>query len=266
MVAKQVVVIFGSPRKGRTYKVVSRFEQELKRLEAVDFEYIFLKDMYVENCRGCELCLAKGEQFCPLKDDRDKIYERLMLADGVIFANPVYSLQVTALLKNLLDRMAYIFHRPRFFNKISIAIVTQGVIGGDKVVNYLNDLASYWGFKVCPGLTLTIPWEKPLPAEDQKIEAAIKKAAANFHILLKDPEPPVPTLKQVIIFRAVQAVHAVEAGLTTDHNYYKAKGWLTSNYYYDTKINWIKQLLGSWVGRKVMRQALETKKERQLIP
>lgn len=262
---KQVVAIIGSPRKGRTYKAVSRFEQELKRLGTIDFEYLFLKDVHLENCRGCELCLSKGEQFCPLKDDLNKIYERLIKADGVIFATPVYSLQVTALLKNLLDRMAYIFHRPRFFNKTSIAIVTQGVIGGKKVVEYLDELAEFWGYKVCPGLTLTVPWEKTLPAEEQKMEAAIKKSASNYYMLLNDPKPPIPTLKQVIIFRAVQAVHAVESGLAADHDYYQAKGWLTSNYYYDTKINWFKHLMGSWAGRKVMRQAVQTKKDRQLI-
>jgi len=264
--ARQVVVIMGSPRKGRTLKVVKQFEKELQRMGEADFQYIFLRDMQLEPCRGCELCLAKGEQFCPFKDDRDNIYDRLMAADGTIFATPVYSLQVTALLKNLLDRFAYVFHRPCFFHKTSMAIVTQGVIGGDKVVEYLNELAAYWGYKVCPGLFLTVPWEKPLPGEEEKMNTAIKAAAARFHKLLTDPAPYIPTLKQVIIFRAVQSVHAVEAGLASDRQYYQARGWLTADYYYPTRINWAKKLIGKFIGHQVRRQSLQAKAARGSAP
>ncbi len=250
----------GSPRKGSTFKVVTQFEQELNRLGAVNFDYIFLKDLQLNSCRGCELCLSKGEKFCPLDDDRDIIYDRMMSADGVIFATPIYSLQVTSLLKNLLDRMAYIFHRPCFFGKTSMAIVSQGVIGGDKVVDYLNELAAYWGFNVSPGLALTIPWEKPLLSEERQKGAAIKKAAANFHGQLHDSRLPIPTLKQAVFFRAVQAVHKVGGGLETDRDYYEAHGWLTSKYYYDVQLNPAKSLIGSIVGRLVTRQTLKTKK------
>jgi multimeric flavodoxin WrbA len=33
--------------------------------------------------------LLKGEEFCPLKDERDLLIEKMMSSDGVVFACPV---------------------------------------------------------------------------------------------------------------------------------------------------------------------------------
>ncbi|MBD3255313.1 MAG: hypothetical protein GF383_09485 [Candidatus Lokiarchaeota archaeon] len=43
--------------------------------------------------------LSKGEDKCPLKDDREIISKKLDDADGVIFATPVYSMRISYLLK-----------------------------------------------------------------------------------------------------------------------------------------------------------------------
>ena len=37
------------------------------------------------------LCLNKGEELCPLKDDRDLLIDKMNNSDGIIFASPNYS-------------------------------------------------------------------------------------------------------------------------------------------------------------------------------
>ncbi|MDI6856680.1 MAG: NAD(P)H-dependent oxidoreductase [Candidatus Thermoplasmatota archaeon] len=61
----------------------------------VEFKYLFLKEINLEFCRGCGDCMAKGEEFCAIKDDAPAIKKEILSSDGVIFVSPVYINQVT---------------------------------------------------------------------------------------------------------------------------------------------------------------------------
>jgi multimeric flavodoxin WrbA len=90
---------------------------------------VFVSDYRLQLCLGCKQCFVKGEAYCPLKDDdRDVLLQKMEQSDGIVFATPTYAFGVAARMKNLFDRLAFIDHRPRFFGKASIAIVTQGDI------------------------------------------------------------------------------------------------------------------------------------------
>lgn len=259
--AKRVVAFIGSPHRGRTFEIVALFEKKLKELGDIDFKSVSLKDVDLQYCRGCGVCLEKGEEYCALKDDRDALLALMREADGVVFATPVYSLQVTALLKNLLDRLAYVFHRPCFFHKAFIPIAVQGVYGVKGVLSYLDEVAHFWGFKTCPGLGLTVPWDKPQPGEQQKIDEKVSKAAKSFYTLLNDPADPAPGFKDILIFRSVRSAHAQKAGFERDHDYYKEQGWLTSDYYYPAKLGLLKRLTGAWADKQAVKQSVRNKKD-----
>lgn len=266
---QKVVAVMGSPRKGNTYDVVQRFEQELLNQGDIDFEYIHLKDVDLKTCKGCGLCLERGEEFCPLKDDRDQVVASIMNAEGVIFASPVYSLQVTALMKNMLDRLAYIFHRPCCFHKVFMPIVVQGVYGQDSVMKYLNEVARFWGFNILPGLGATIAVESLLPEDQEKLNKVIEESARSFYRALSEPQDMVPSLKEVIMFHVVRSVHAQAAGLPRDHEYFRDQGWFTADYYYPVKLGLLKRLISRWadkIGRKEADKALLTKRKRAELP
>ena len=114
---KKVFVISGSPRKnGDTSKLVREIEAQTAKSD-IEFEYIFLREHNLEFCRGCMLCMKKGEDKCPIKDDAPAIRNKILSADGMIFCSPVYEHQVTALLKNFFDRFVFLMHRPVFHQK-----------------------------------------------------------------------------------------------------------------------------------------------------
>jgi len=107
-----------------------------------------LRDYNLKVCKGCKLCLDKCEELCPLKDDRDNLFEKIENSYGVIFASPNYSFNVSGLMKIFLDRFGYIFHRPRFFGKAFTNIVTQGIYKGEDIVEYFNFVGGGLGFNV----------------------------------------------------------------------------------------------------------------------
>jgi multimeric flavodoxin WrbA len=263
---KKIVTIISSPRKGETYKALQEFERQLQILEAMEIDTIWLREKQVRLCRGCFRCLEKGEEYCPLQnDDVTDLYRRMLAADGLIFATPNYALQVTALLKMFLDRLAFVFHRPCFFHKAYIPIVTQGVYGGKDIVKYLEDIGRFWGFNVARGVCLTTPPGDRTASEQARIDRTLANAARKFYAALVGPQSPVPSLKSLAIFRLARSNHKFLAEETSrDYQYFKEHGWLDSDYYYDIKLDPFKKLVGKGIDTIAVYLARKRKRELEL--
>ncbi len=81
----KIIAIIGSPKgKGSGYKIVKMIEDRMTAMGNVEFEYIFLKEANLKLRIGCYNCMAKGEDKCPLKDDRAAIEQKLLAADDGI--------------------------------------------------------------------------------------------------------------------------------------------------------------------------------------
>lgn len=247
---KRVTVFIGSPHKGATYQAVQEFELNLKSYADIDFEYVFLKDCHLEYCKGCRLCFDKGEEFCPSKDDRDLLLEKLHDSDGVIFATPNYAFQVTALMKNLLDRLAFVFHRPRFFGKTFTAIVVYAVpVGGASTVKYLEAMGENFGFHVAKGCCLNTLEPRTEP-QQEKNSQEIKRAAARFYKELLRQTPPTPSLFRLMLFRMSRtSIKLILDEKWRDYRWYKEKGWFESDYFCDVSLGPIKRLAGRFFDR-----------------
>lgn len=241
---KKVTVFLGSPRKQATYRALQEFEQSLNAMGAFDVEYVFLKEHSLENCLGCKLCFDKGEEHCPLKDDRDLLLNKIEHSDGVIFASPNYSYQVTALLKNFIERISFLFHRPRFFDKAFTVIVTQGIYGGAAIEKYLRQTGMNMGFHAAKGCCLTT-LEPGTPRQQQAAARKLEKAAARFYKELMRPSPPAPSLLRLMMFRTGRT--AIQLMLNEgwrDYRYYNEKGWFHSGYYHPVRLGPGKRLAG----------------------
>ena len=251
---KKVTAFIGTQSKKATYTAVKEFEKNLKQYGEIDFEYVFLSDYHLEFCRGCKLCFIKGEEYCPLKDDRDILMEKMEYSDGVIFATPNYAFQVSARMKNFLDRLAFIDHRPRFFGKTCTAIVVQGFYGGGNVLKYLKFASQRMGFRVSKGCCATTldPMTK---LQKERLTQKVNKASARFYKELMRPTPA-PSFVELILFRFGRTfVKSVDQELR-DYQYYEEEGWFEADYYYSTSLGPIKRLAGNLfdlLGRRVSK-------------
>ncbi|NPA15519.1 MAG: flavodoxin family protein [Deferribacteres bacterium] len=91
-------------------------------------EIIRLTDYEIKPCIGCMRCAFKKEK-CHIKDDCNRVYEKMLEADALILGVPDYILGAAGYLKMLLDRsMGYLFAQNRpFYGKPAMAIVPYGV-------------------------------------------------------------------------------------------------------------------------------------------
>jgi multimeric flavodoxin WrbA len=236
MSTKRVTAFVGTARKKHTHDAVVQFLSKLQSMGDIETEIVHLSDYRLELCRGCKVCFEKGEEHCPLKDYRDVLIEKIMASDGVVFASPNYSFQVSALLKAFLDRLGFAFHRPRFFGKTFTSIVVQGFYGGGKIVSYLDFVANGLGFNTVKGSSLTA-LEPMSEKETRKRDRVLAGQAKRYYATLQKPGYPAPTLMKLMIFRMGRT--NVKVGLDDrfrDYTYYTGKGWLESDYFYPTRL------------------------------
>jgi len=241
---KKVAAFVGSARKKHTYDAARQFLDNLQSLGGVECEIVVLSDYRIGTCRGCKACFAKGEEFCPLKDDRDALIEKLMASDGVVFASPNYSFHVSAIMKIFLDRLGFVLHRPRFFGKTFTSIVVQGIYRGQKIERYLDFVGKGLGFNTVKGTCFTAL--EPMTArEKQKIDRALARHSRRFHERLMKPAYPAPSLFMLMGFRMGRTSMKLELDEKSyDYRYYRDKGWFESDYFYPTRLNPMKKLAG----------------------
>lgn len=258
----KIVVIMGSPRMGNTFHAAERIREILGIPAGSEWEYVMLKDANLAPCRGCFLCLQRGEEYCPVKDDATELERKMKGADGVVFASPVYGMQVTGLMKTFIDRHSYIFHRPRFFRQKALLLSTTGAVGTREVLDYLDLVARIWGFDVAARVGLiSSPTMDPLsPHRAQENEGKLQEAARSFLAALGRQERPRPGLKDVIVFHAQRAAFGELGDLApADHTYWTDQGWLEPGrrYFVDVPVNPLYHGIGvavEWYLRRQVRK------------
>jgi multimeric flavodoxin WrbA len=97
----KIVGIVGSPRKGGNTEAITRIALEEIEKAGVKTELIRLAGTRIEPCSACGAC-QKGK--CPIKDDFESIYSKMVRADGIILSTPVYFGAATPQIASLISR------------------------------------------------------------------------------------------------------------------------------------------------------------------
>ena len=96
---KNILVISASPRKGGNSDVLC--DEFIKGAQQAGHKVkkIFLRNFKVNYCTGCN-----STHKCVQKDDMAEIMDKMVNADVIVFATPVYFYTMDAQLKTLIDR------------------------------------------------------------------------------------------------------------------------------------------------------------------
>lgn len=100
---KKVLILSASPRKeGNSDILCDQFLLGAKEA-GNQVEKIFLRDKQINYCLACDGC-KRNDGFCVQKDDMAEILEKMIAADVIVMATPVYFYTMSAQLKTLIDR------------------------------------------------------------------------------------------------------------------------------------------------------------------
>ena len=105
----KVLGILGSPRRGGNTEML--LEEALKgaETEGAEIERLRLTEYNIIPCKECLACYKDGN--CIILDDMAKIYPKLLEADIIILASPIFFYGVTAWAKALIDRCQALWAR-----------------------------------------------------------------------------------------------------------------------------------------------------------
>lgn len=100
--SKKVLIISTSPRKnGNSAKLAEEFRKGAAEA-GNDVGFISLHDKTISFCKGCFACLETHR--CVIHDDADIIREKMLHADVIVFATPIYYYEMSGQMKTMLDR------------------------------------------------------------------------------------------------------------------------------------------------------------------
>lgn len=100
--SKNILILAGSPRKGGNSDILC--DQFAKgAMESGHFvETIRVADKNIGYCRACYACKESGT--CVIQDDMAEILSKIIRADVIVLASPVYFYAISAQLKAVIDR------------------------------------------------------------------------------------------------------------------------------------------------------------------
>ena len=127
--AKKVLIITTSLRNNsNSDKLAESFANGA--LEAGnDVETVSLKGKTIAFCRGCFACANTGR--CIINDDANEITEKILNAEVVVWATPIYYYEMSGQMKTMIDRANSLY--PRDYKFRDVYLLSVAADDGDYV-------------------------------------------------------------------------------------------------------------------------------------
>lgn len=105
----KILGIMGSPRIGGNTDLLLDAALDGARSQGAEVEKIVVDRLNISPCREYYGCLKDGN--CVIRDDMDILYPKLLEADGIIVASPMFFYGLTSQIKALIDRSQALWAR-----------------------------------------------------------------------------------------------------------------------------------------------------------
>lgn len=219
-----IVGLLGSPR-GNKSNTLRLLESALAgcRDAGAATEVIDVTRCEIKYCIGCERCYATGR--CILEDDFHSVYDKMLAADGVILASPVYFNSVSAQLKAFIDRTADCRHCMRLDGKYGMSIATTASSGEQRTLDYMNEYLTICGANVVGGVSTRLPMipKNMEQASQRSYEMGAYLVAAHNE---KRAYPEQEATRMAFVSRFKYAVQARKDVWVSEYDYFLKKGWI----------------------------------------
>jgi multimeric flavodoxin WrbA len=233
----KIVALMSSYRKGgntaRMVELIGKAVMELavQKGEPLDFQMVYLGHQRIEMCRGCRVCFNQGEVKCPLQDDVLRIKAKILAADAVILASPVYVEDVNGIMKNWIDRMAHVCHRPEFAGKYAYALTTSGLGSTNHALRTLNTALRTWGFYIVGQAGLRTGAYMRQADLEQNFEHQAHEIAGQIFAAIHAQKASRPSFLSMMTFKIQQAYWKKppqDPNDAYDYDYWQRRGWTDS--------------------------------------
>jgi len=216
----KVLAIGGSPRglKSQTNRLTEALLAAAKE-KGAETDFIDLGQAKLKFCGACEAC-HRGPK-CVLDDDGNGIMDRMLEADGIVLATPVYLDQVTAQMKTLLDRTSHFVHCLRLTGKYLAVVTTSGGGGGEATAAFLKRYAVTVGAQIAGSVDARVPLGAANLAAARELGTSLVTAIAE-----KKTWPDQGKAIDEQLQRFGQIIAFQKDHWPFEYKYWQDKGWL----------------------------------------
>ena len=149
----KAIGIVGSPRKGGNSEILTAHCLQAMAEEGLETELVSLAGLDIKGCNACDYCFEHDG--CSIEDDLQPIYARMVEADAIIVASPVYYSSATSLVKGFLERAGFMSKKTRpFAGKVGGPLVAARRAGMNlafvellqwfHIMQIINPGSTYW--------------------------------------------------------------------------------------------------------------------------
>lgn len=101
--SKKVLILSGSPRNGGNSDLLCDEFMRGAKESRNKVDKVFIRDKKIAPCIACYYC-RNNDGKCAIKDDMAEILDKMLEADVIVMASPVYFYSIDAQLKAVIDR------------------------------------------------------------------------------------------------------------------------------------------------------------------
>ncbi len=169
----KIVIINGSARKGNTLTAIQAFAEGASK--GNEIEIIAPDKLSIAPCKGCGVCqCSKG---CIDKDDTNPTINKIVSADVIVFATPVYWWGMSAQLKLVIDKC---YCRGLQLNEKKVGLL---IVGAAPVDSIQYELINKQFDCIAEYLSWNVLFQKAYSAHDRTDLIHIEEAVTELKAL-----------------------------------------------------------------------------------
>ena len=268
-----IVTILGSRRKnGNTELAVTELEDRLRNhlLDlGVDPEKnlairrLRVSDLDLGECIGCRACFDKGEDRCPAAGDAVAIHELLKEADCAILTSPVYVNDVSGALKTLIDRLAFVCHRPAYFETPFYLLSTTAGSPTRHAIRTMQSAAISWGAPIVGSVGIRTGARSTREEIHDDHGRRVDREARRLARYIIERRHRTPSFISLLVFaiqqsswrRELTPTGAADNSIHPDQAYWDGNGWFAGGctFFFPHGAGPVKTRLARLVGKSIAR-------------
>ena len=114
--SKRVLIISTSVRPNSNSEALANAFADGAREAGNEVEFVSLRGKTIAFCRGCLACQKVGH--CVIQDDANDIVERMLGAEIIVWATPIYYYEMCGQMKTMIDRANSLYSRDYQFRDV----------------------------------------------------------------------------------------------------------------------------------------------------
>jgi len=106
----KIIALLGSPRKKGNSTLLANQIILGAESKGATVESIYLNGLNIKPCQGCYACQEEDSKGCVIEDDMQGIHSKIIEANALIIASPVYWFNMSAQTKIFMDRCIALYN------------------------------------------------------------------------------------------------------------------------------------------------------------